>query len=254
METEIPAVQQERINRAKARSVMICTPVARTPAWQYTRSIVDTCEVLTCLGIKHVVRFVVGNSNLPRARNELTATFLASNYSDLLFIDDDMGWEPTAVLRLLSSDQKLIGGVGRMRVDKPNTDPSVWCWRPKLNERGELTQDEMGALWAEMVGTAFMRIERSVFRRIQMDSQIWKLPPLEAQTKEEGANYYRFFRFGNPAVEHEGEDFGFCELWEANGGSVWIDPTITLEHVGERSYKGCISEMLTAAAEADACQ
>src|SRR5579871_1660104 len=125
--TELDPVALARLERARSRSVMICTPVARAPCLEYTLAFAETAVHLLQTGIRHASQFVVGSSNLPRARNELVARFLASGCDDLIFVDDDMGWKPEAIVRLLASDKEVLGGVGRKRVDKPNTDPNVWC-------------------------------------------------------------------------------------------------------------------------------
>ncbi|MFO1126365.1 MAG: hypothetical protein U1E25_14550 [Methylocystis sp.] len=40
------------------------------------------------------------------------------------------------------------------------------------------------------------------------------------------------------------EDYVFCNRWRALGERVWVDPTITLGHVGSWNFTGCVSETL----------
>jgi hypothetical protein len=52
--------------------------------------------------------------------------------------------------------------------------------------------------------------------------------------------YCRFFRF----LDHDGEqneDYSFCDAWTSLGGSIWVDPTSELIHVGEREFTGRLS-------------
>ncbi len=109
------SLREERMERAKSRSVMILTPVARDPVVEYTASLASTLMTLNQLGIKCGFQFVIGGSIVHRARNELLAHFMASDFTDCLFIDDDMEWSPNDVVRLLASDKPVIGGVGRKR-------------------------------------------------------------------------------------------------------------------------------------------
>ena len=165
----------ERLARARQRSVMICTPIARNPVWEYTASLASTLLFLQEQGVRCTFQFVVGSSIVHKARNELVAHFLGSDFTDLLFIDDDMQWAPNDVLRLLGSDKALIGGVGRMRCQKPNSDPSVWCWRPLRDpDTGDLTQDPMGAVEVRGFGAAFMLINRRVFADMVEAHGDWK--------------------------------------------------------------------------------
>ncbi len=234
-----------RLQRARARSLMICTPIARAPSWQYTVALIKTFRLLDRLGIRCDAEFVIGNSNLPKARNELVNRFLSSDFSDMLFIDDDMGWEPNDVVRLLASEHPLIAGVGRKRSAQPNDDPAVWCC---LFPDGPLRPDEFGAIPVLGVGTAFMRIGRGVFERLIKAHPDWKrVPPDRPQVsppQTAADHYYRFFRFDDDGTREINEDYGFCFAWRGLGGEVYIDPEIALTHVGEKEFSGRVSEIL----------
>lgn len=238
-----------RLARAKSRSVMIATPIARHPTYQYTLGLTDTVLLLDRTGIEHARQFVIGSSNLPRARNELVARFLASRCTDLLFVDDDMGWDANAVVRLLASDKPLCGVVGRKRVDKPNTDQDVWCGVPDCGPENSITQDDMGFVRFKRVGTGFLKIARTVFEQVIAARPDWKRAGHAGMSDEVRANYYRFFRFGDDEYE-TGEDFEFCNAWAALGGEIWVDPDIALAHVGEKEYRGAFSELMQPAEEA----
>jgi hypothetical protein len=193
---------------------------------------------------------VVGSSVISKARNELCAHFLLSDCTDLLFIDDDMQWSPNSVLRLLASDQPLIGGVGRMRVQKPNSDPAVWCWRPLHNASGQLRQDDMGAVEAAGFGAAFMLINRRVFADMVEAHPEWKRPGAEDWEAELRAHYFEFFRQNHEGESGEAsEDYVFCDRWRRLGNKVWVDPTIHLGHIGSWNYQGCLEDAVLVAAE-----
>ena len=232
---------RRRLDRARQRSVMILTPIARAPAWQYTMAFAETCVMLERLGFRYSCRFVVGSSNLPRARNVLAARFLAAGFDVALLIDDDMKHTANDVLRLLASEQPLIAAVGRKKVDKPNTDANVWCCHFWGDAKERLAQDEMGAVNVPRVGTGMMKIDRSVFAAMIAAHPDWKRdgdPEMEPEVK---ANYYRFFAYGE---DEGGEDFRFCDEWRALGGEVWIDPSIKLGHVGEKAWEGRIADQM----------
>lgn len=243
-----------RLNRARSRKVMICVPTARAPALEFTLSYAETCTHLLETGIRACGQFVVGSSNLPRARNELVARFLASDCTDMIFIDDDMGWRPEAIVRLLASDKPVIAGVGRKRVDRPNTDPAVWCVHLEPGAASAIVQDEFGAVEVLAVGTALMKIERGVFERLIALHPEWKRAGHDGMSDKVKACYYQFFRFDPDDSVEMGEDFVFCRRWREAGGSVWIDPAIWLAHVGSKSYAGCIAELMVEAPMAEAAE
>ena len=107
-----PAIGPDRATRAKSeadeetraylktRKVMILTPTLYRPAWQYTDAYGFTISALERLGIEWGRSRVLGMSNLPLARNILTAHFLTvpttdgGHYTDAFMTDDDMDWHP----------------------------------------------------------------------------------------------------------------------------------------------------------------
>lgn len=234
--------QAWRLERACSRSVMILTPMARHPVRQYSDARDKTIIRLMELGIRCYVQSVVGNSNLPRARNELVAAFLASNYTDCLFIDDDMSWQPNDVVRLLASDKPVIGGVGPKKIMCADTDPRKWCCR--IPRGRDLRQDDMGNIEVEAIGTGFLKIAREVFEALIAAHPDWKRIGWPTMPVEAKAKYYRFFRFDNESPDEFGEDFLFCRDWRDLGGEIWADPTIRLGHVGEYEFTGDFTAIL----------
>ncbi|RYE96385.1 MAG: hypothetical protein EOO77_41060, partial [Oxalobacteraceae bacterium] len=57
-----------------------------------------------------------GDSLIPRTRNSIVAEFLATEqYTHLLWIDADIGFEPEAVFRLVKADRDVAAGVYPMK-------------------------------------------------------------------------------------------------------------------------------------------
>jgi hypothetical protein len=225
----------------RGRSVMILTPVYREASWHYTRSLLASVLAFERLGIRFGVKQVVGNANLGRARNELVAAYLASGAGDALFIDADMEWQPSDVLRLLSSAQPFIGAPCRRRIEMPESDPRSWCvqWLPEGVQK--LNQDAAGAIEVGGVGTGFLKVQRRVFESLITAHPDWKRPAtglIPPMPPEERDWYYRFFRF--PENDDAGEDYFFCRAWRELGGSIWIEPQVSVGHVGEYVYRGSI--------------
>jgi hypothetical protein len=154
--------EQARLDRLKSRTVMICTPIARAPVWQYTIALAETCVLLQGLGVQFDYNSFVGISNLPRARNMLAARFLASGATDLMFIDDDIGWDQNDVTRLLASEQPLIAGTYRRKNDN-DQGIAGWCCEFLPDATQELRVDAMGNIEAARVGTGFMRVLSPLF-------------------------------------------------------------------------------------------
>lgn len=232
--------EQVRFERLKSRTVMIATPIARAPVWQYTVALAETCVLLHGLGIRFYYVSFVGLSNLPRVRNMLAARFLASDATDLMFIDDDIGWDQHDVIRLLASEQPLIAGVGRKKTGN-STDVAGWCCQFLSDATRRLSIDAMGNVEVARVGTGFMRIQRQAFEELMRRYPESKGTAAPELPPEQDRFYHRFFQFGADELT---EDYVFCDRWRAIGGRVFIDPSIKLSHVGEKAYSGAIMELI----------
>lgn len=237
------SLREERMERAKSRSVLILTPVARDPVVEYTASLASTLMTLNQLGIKCGFQFVIGGSIVHRARNELLAHFMASDFTDCLFIDDDMEWSPNDVVRLLASDKPVIGGVGRKRCPEPNSDPRVWCCRPLSND-GKVHQDEMGAIEVAGVGAAFLLINKGILASMMADHLEWRCGCPADWPDNIKPFHFEIFRPEQNGLEFISEDYVFCNRVRDYGGKVFVDPSIALGHVGKFNYRGSISDVL----------
>jgi hypothetical protein len=224
------------------RRIKILSPIYRQPAAEYTQSLVYTMATMTRLGIHTEVTQVVGDAMLPRARNQLVAGFLAGTSEDAFFIDADMQWDPTDILRLLLSEQLLIGAPCRRREETPEDNPRSWCLRFRTDSAGKIRQDKQGAMEVESAGLAFTRMNRQVFERLIAAHPDWKRPGSESLTPQEREHYYRFFRFGEE--EDLGEDVLFHREWLEIGGTAWIAPALSIGHVGTTVYRGSVYAML----------
>jgi hypothetical protein len=235
---------RELLAGARRRSVFIATPIARQPVHQYTLALALTIARLQALGIRAEVQTVIGSSNLAKARNTLAAVFMASDFDDFLFIDDDISFNPKDVLRLLGSDKELIAGVYcKKTLDKIISDSNPEKWILGTLD-GALIEDEMGAIEIEALGTGFMKISRAVFSRMKAAHPEWKRRGHPTMPENERAEYYQYFRFDPDDPKEHGEDVAFCHAWRALGGKVWADPAIKLVHVGEFEYTGSFQATL----------
>jgi CBS domain-containing protein len=243
-------VELDRLEYLKAAKVMILTPHGGRPVWQYADSYGATIRDFERLGVEWDRRRVIGMSNIPKARNFLMAQFMAARtasgapFTHALLIDDDMRWNPQSVLRLIMAQHEVIAAVGRKKIPKPNSDPSVWCFYAP--PQALMEWDAMGSFTAEgtKAGAAFMVIQRQVIEKMTAAHPEWKRPLPPEIDPEIERHYYQLFRNDPDDLNDGGEDFCFCERWNALGGRVWIDPSIELGHIGETDYSGVLGELL----------
>ena len=195
-------------------------------------SLAQFCQQAPQHGIDVQIGSVCGCSVVSRARNLLAQDLLESKCTDLIFIDSDINFDPADIFRLMAwaSDPKkgIVAGVPRIR--DSNT---VYIADMDYDENGELTMNRMGLVRATRVATAFMLVRRDVFETMAEAHPEWSY-----YDKRSERNLTAMFDFKVTDEGYMGEDFLFCDRTRELGFEVWIDPTITLGHMGVQEYVG----------------
>jgi len=214
------------------KSIAVGTPVYdNTLHLSYHNALISTIQQLVQHGVGFFSITIPGDSMVHRARNHTLGAFLETGASHLLFIDADMGWNPSDVLRLLSHEKDLVCGLGVRKQDPPS-----FCGI--LPEKVE-ADPETGCLKALHAGTGFMLISREC---------VLKMIEAYPQTKYLHADEKTYHCLFEPVVRDErlwSEDYEFCTRWRALGGDVWVDPTVKLEHWGRKAWTGALIDHLT---------
>jgi glycosyltransferase involved in cell wall biosynthesis len=183
-------------------------------------------------GIDIQIGSICGCSVVSRARNLLVKDMLESDCDYLIFIDSDINFEPEDILRLMAwaSDPKkgIVAAVPRTR-----SEDKVYIANLDYDERNELTMNGMGLVRAERVATAFMMVRREVFVTMEAAHPDWKY-----YDKRSDRVLPCLFDFKLTEEGYIGEDFLFCDRARELGFEVWVDPSITLGHMGVQEYVG----------------
>jgi len=177
---------------------------------------------------------VVGCSLMEDARNLCVSRMLGSDFTDLLFLDSDVVWEPGAMVKLINYPVDVVAGVYRHRSD-PVSWPVKW-----LEDRAELWADkDTGLIEVEGAATGFMRISRKAAVTMSENTEWY-----HDRQAPEGKSWMMFDRIRDENHQKWGEDFAFCKRWRALGGSVWIAPEIEMGHIGNKTFTGKIGDWL----------
>ena len=183
-------------------------------------------------GISVQLGSICGCSVVSRARNLLAQDMLESPCDYLLFIDSDINFEPDDILRLMAwgSDPKkgIVAAVPRTR-----SEDKVYITTLDYDENNDLTMNGMGLVRAKRVATAFMLVRREVFVTMTAANPDWKY-----YDKRSERTIPCLFDFQLTEEGYIGEDFLFCDRARELGFEVWIDPSITLGHMGIQEYVG----------------
>ena len=212
---------------ASSPTIFIATPcLDGNVSAHYTASLVRTVGLMQQRGWRAPrIDFEIGNSLIADARNKLVARFLASDCSDLVFIDSDLSWSPEDLLRLAFLDVPFVAGVYQ-RKSRSKIDFAV-KFGPTIG------MDAQRLMAVERVGTGFMRLRRDCLQRLVAAN-----PGLRLENPADPAdpNFHALFDTGIVDGQFVGEDFLFCDRWRAIGGQVLIDPAMNFGHHGAASY------------------
>jgi len=190
-------------------------------------------ELLTSYNVNPALLQNAGGSHVGKARERLLWQAMAvKEITHILFIDDDMGWDPKLPLHLIASGHEFAAAVGVKKGDGP---PDFACnflqGNVKFDERS-------GFMQIAEVGFAYVMLKRSVIEKM-----IAGYPELAYDG--DGRTEYAFF-LDMISTEPSGyrsrlsEDLSFCRRWREIGGEIWVDPTVGLDHIGRKAYTGRI--------------
>lgn len=202
-------------------------------------SYVDTHDLLTAKGIPHQATHIGGMAFIDHARNILCHTFLHKfpHATDLFFLDDDIGWPPDAVPRMLSHDVDMVAGVYPLKQDEGGFPTAILA-----DQKTGQPMERDGLIRALHVPAGFLRIRRSVIERMAEGQPTY--PHRHADGKVDLiANIFRT-GYDERSGERAGEDVEFCWRWSEMGGEMWIEPDINFSHVGRKRWRGNFNDAI----------
>ena len=183
------------------------------------------------------LRMNPGDSLVSRSRNTLTADFLESDCTHLLFIDTDLIFSSEQVARLLAHDKDIVAGF----YPKKQEGPVQWVCNAHLGEPRPIGPD--GLQEVRYMGTGFILVKRCVFERM-----IARYPELAFKADHRDRIEHDFWSVGvyrdasaynTPEVQpgrYLSEDWLFCQRALDCGFQVWGDTRVVLKHVGQAIY------------------
>lgn len=196
-------------------------------ACETARSLLQEQAVASAAGVELQTLFAPGNSLITHARNQSVRDFMQSDADRLVFVDSDVAWEPGGLLRVAIKTEDFVGGAYRYKKAE-EAYPVHWT--------GAKVDPASGLVEVSMLPGGFMSLSKNVFGRLYAEHGA------ERAYSTEGENFYAFFYL---PPNGDGEDGTFCKDWRAIGGKCWLDPDLTLTHVGGApKYTGNIARWL----------
>lgn len=196
-------------------SILIATPCYNASIDSNTAgAIYASGLLLKDKGIKNGLYFVNNESYITSARNRIAYEFLTSDFTHLMCIDADIGFQPTDILSLLEMGKEFAAATYSTK--NKNSRPTV-VFSPQKE--------------VEYIGMGFVLLKKSVFEKIAPTTEKLISPATWGNVW-----YYNFF---GPIIKDNvllTEDFSFCQRWRNVGGKIYLNEKIKLIHYGKFGY------------------
>lgn len=231
-------IDQPTLDFLRQQHIHFCLPMYGGQCNESTFiAMIKFCIIAQKLGINYSIDSMVNESLITRGRNNLVAKMLHnSSATHLMFIDVDLGFDPEAILRLISHNMDIVGGVYPMKripikyvintVPDPIHDP------------------DRGTVEVATLGTGFMLVKRQVIEQMIAAHPQLKYNDNVGIGKHYEPNMYGLFdTMIDDHKNYLSEDWTFCYLWRKMGGRVFADYKIKLNHSGFHVYEGNTEEL-----------
>lgn len=262
---------KEELAHVKGKRVMVATPCyGGLLSVYYFKSFVDLVGEFNNRGVDYVLSIIASESLITRARNTMVTNFY--NYKDdrghldyLMFIDADIQFNADAVTRLIAHNKdvvvapypiKTINFNSIENMSLPARDLITRSTEYVLNlkfdteeqrKKGQIRLKD-GLMEVVDGGTGFMLIKRSVVEKMINSYPSLRYTNELMKTENDGQveldkDRLSYALFDTMIDEKDqrrylSEDYAFCRRWQNIGGSVWLDPFITLNHYGNYLFQG----------------
>jgi GT2 family glycosyltransferase len=228
---------------------------------QYFLSMFKLSQAMIQNGINFRITTLRNESLVTRARNILTAMFMADeSATHLMFIDADIEFEADSVLRMLAMNKNITAaaypkktvdwaGVSRA-VERKEEDPATFGAEYAINLKFENRETKKvassdGAVEVLDASTGFFIIKKEVVKAMfEAYPDLFYKNDSSIDPKFNKYCYSLFDTIHDPKDNrYLSEDYTFCRRWQALGGKIWVDPNTKLNHVGSFTFQGNLNKI-----------
>lgn len=208
----------ESAMNAKPKKVIFCMPTVSGPYSEFIKSLEDSVPVIEAAGYEHGIAQELGNPYISAARSIMTRRALDHDPDIIVYLDHDLSWEPSDLLKLIETEGEVVAGTYRFKCEEEKYMGSLW------NIDGfPIVRESDGALKAQMAPAGFLKVTKKALTMIAR-----KHPELL---------YGDPFKFSIDLFQHGahdgvwwGEDYAFCQRWQDMGEDIWTPPDLNINH------------------------
>lgn len=221
-----------RTNRPK--KVIFCVPCyPKDPYPQTVAAFQAEIPFLKDSGWASEVIYQRGLPYISAARAILLHTALRKEATVVVFVDQDISWEPGHAVKLIETEGGMVAGTYRYKHDEEH-------YMGGLNEveEGVAAVREDGCLEALVAPAGFLKVTREAV------NMMMKAHP-ELCCGETSNPHFDMFSHGIMEGEWRGEDTAACMRWWKMGEKVWVRPDLKItHHSANKDYPGNLGEYL----------
>lgn len=188
----------------------------------FLNSALDSQLLFASRGVPLSVMARCGDCHHDDAMNALFLDFLSGPYTDFVSIDSDEGWKAEDLWRICNHDRDIVGAAIPKKQDKEEYTLQI--------EAPEIWSDAEGLVECHCLGSGFIRFRRNVVQAMWDESEEYE-EPVTGRT-------LRMMWFRSHGRRRWGADFWFCLRAKELGFKVFVDPNVTIEHVGRHMWRG----------------
>lgn len=205
--------------------VMIGTPCydGRLDVW-YTNSLMNTIKESVEHDVEIIPIWVSFDALLQRARNDTVHLAIETDVDYLIFIDSDIEWQPSDFFKLLNYPEDIVGGTYRKKGDIEEYVVRLLHNSPPMSATSDLLE-------VSGLGTGFLKISKAALQ------YLWDISEPYIDPKD-NAEHRMIFEVAVKNRSFHSEDIVMCDKLRDGGFKLWLDTSITCNHIGPYKFTG----------------
>ena len=268
------------LSELRKRKIMVATPMYGGQCHgMYAKSCADLSKLCQAYDVDLKFFYLFNESLITRARNYCVDEFIRSDYTHLMFIDSDIGFDPHDVLSLAAmmdpeeedpkevmcgpypkktiAWEKIKRAVDKGFADEnpQNLDKYVGDYVFNPADGGDSIRIDTPCKVLEG-GTGFMMITKSAFEKFTAAYPDYTYLPDHVRTKHfDGSREIGMFfqaLIDPKSKRYLSEDYMFCQYMQDVGVATWLCPWMRLVHTGSYTFGGSLADIAALGASATA--
>jgi glycosyltransferase involved in cell wall biosynthesis len=199
--------------------VVFCIPTVTRPYQVCMDSLKASIPLIEQAGWEHGLVTEIGNPYISGARSTMLRKALSAEADVIVFIDHDLSWSPSAMLKLIETKGDVVAGTYRFKTP----DELRYMGTVDDNQDGTPKVREDGCIKATRVPAGFLKITKEAVSRFMTAYPELMYGPAYNPSVD-------LFHHGAHKGAWWGEDYAFSRNWVDCGGEIWIVPDIDLNH------------------------